>query len=190
VTKKWRDAIQRQKEAFDKRWAAEQAGAKPQAQSARRNEPWKLLGMGKTKYYEMLKAKKAAAAEKAAREPLRQPYSSLFSCPKQFAQGADAPIEPQPVSERDAPAGPPSPHCQAASLDQQEPDGLVIELPETYGAVLSESDLAWRRLQAVAAAVAKSDDPQSLHYLIVEATTALTRARAPEPSRWSAIWRP
>lgn len=40
MLKKQRDAIQRQKEAADKRWKREQAGAKPQAESERRRKPW------------------------------------------------------------------------------------------------------------------------------------------------------
>jgi hypothetical protein len=168
MTKRQRDAIQRQKEAFDKRWAREQAGAKPQAQSERRNKPWDLEGISESTYRRRKRAAKNAANDTMT--ALRQSYSSLFSSTDCCHPGADAPIEPQPDSERDAPAGPPSPHCQA-SFDQQEPDGLVIELPETYGAVLSQLDLARRRLQAVAAAVARSDDPGSLQHLIVAATS-------------------
>jgi hypothetical protein len=138
VTKKWRDAIQQQKESFDKRWRREQAGAAPQERSARRNKPWEAMGMGKTKYYALKKAA-AAATQNDACEPVRTSYSSISSRPKQFE---DAPSGPPSPAERDAPAPQRSPHCQASSFDQPEPESVVSEVSETYGAVFSGRDLA------------------------------------------------
>jgi hypothetical protein len=137
MSKKQRDAIQRQKEAADKRWKREQAGAKPQAESARQNKPWKLEGISESTYYR----RKKRAAENAANDAVTALRTS-YQAPSSF--------------------------------EQPEPESVVSEVPETYGAVLSRRDLenvARLRLQAVAAAVARSDDPGSLQHLIVAAAS-------------------
>jgi hypothetical protein len=51
-----------QKQAMDKAWVREKAGASPQSKSAARNKPWEAMGIGRTKYYALKKAEKATAA--------------------------------------------------------------------------------------------------------------------------------
>jgi hypothetical protein len=94
MSKKQRDAIQRQKEAADKRWKREQAGAKPQAESARRNKPWELDGVSESTCYRREKRDAENAANDAV-TALRTSYSSLSSSPECCHSETD-----------DAPAGP------------------------------------------------------------------------------------
>ena len=61
-----RKAIAAQKRAADKRWNREKAGAKPQAQSERRAQPWLALGICKRTY----QARKKAAAEMVQAAPV------------------------------------------------------------------------------------------------------------------------
>jgi hypothetical protein len=65
MAKKQRDAIQRQKEAADKRWKREQSGAKPHATSAAKTKPWSERGESRSTYYR----KQKAAAETAKNSP-------------------------------------------------------------------------------------------------------------------------
>jgi hypothetical protein len=128
MSKKERDAIQRQKEAADKRWKREQAGAKPHARSAAKTKPWLERGCSKSTYYRRQKA----AAENAKNSPCDHFGDHTLSV---F-------LTDNPVSG-DSPAGPPDPLCRApSSFDQPEPEGVVSELPASYGAVFSGRDLS------------------------------------------------
>jgi hypothetical protein len=49
--KRSRTALRRKKDAERKRASRAKAGVKPQAQSARRQQPWKQLGISRTSYY-------------------------------------------------------------------------------------------------------------------------------------------
>jgi hypothetical protein len=135
VSKAERAKIQRQKEAADKRWTRELAGARPQAKSERRNKPWELRGISESTYRSEKRAAKKAADD--AVTALGQSYSSLFSLTKCGHSTTEPPVDPRPpVSERDAPADPSTPsHCQASSFDQlQERETVVSEMPAVHAA--------------------------------------------------------
>jgi hypothetical protein len=142
MTKKQRDAIQRQKEAADKQWTREQAGAKPQSQSERRRKPWDLQGISESTYRRRKRTAKKAANN--AVTALRQSYSSLFSLtecghpetePPQPHLERQATAGPQPALERQAVADPQATPRQApSSFDQPEPEAIVSEAPAVHAA--------------------------------------------------------
>jgi hypothetical protein len=133
VSKAEREEIAAQKEAADKRWEREKAGAKPQSQSDRRNKPWEAMGISESTWRRRKRAAKKAANE--AVTAFRQPsssYSSSTDCghnPEAAPCGRLCAIDPEPRFERDAPAVPQSPPRQApSSLDQQQPEAIVSEV--------------------------------------------------------------
>jgi hypothetical protein len=170
MSKAARAKIQRQKEAADKRWKRAKAGAKPQAQSERRRKPWELRGISESTYRREKRAAKTAAND--AVTALRQSYSSLFSLTECGHPETESPADPR------APWTPS--HCQApSSLDQQEREAVVSEVPAVYAAEPAQRSAATRalecarlHLQEAVSTVMQSDDPASLQHLIVAATSA------------------
>jgi hypothetical protein len=163
VPKAERARLQRQKEAMDKAWQREQAGAKPQSKSAARTRPWIAMGIGKTKYYTLKKAEKAAAAatQNEVREPLRRrtllsshgqnssdgrgaPFGRLAAALRSAGEGLvpdDHLICSKVRPSADRPAVDPASHCQASSsFDQPETEGVVPEVPAGHGADISGRD--------------------------------------------------
>ena len=124
VPKAARAKIQRQKEAADKRWERELAGARPQAKSERRRKPWKLQGISESTYRRRKRAAKKAANDTVT--ALRQSYSSLSSLTERGH--TDTRNRPRSSPGCRSPASPRSPaHCQAASsIDPQELCGLIV----------------------------------------------------------------
>jgi hypothetical protein len=136
-----RAKIQRQKEAADKRWQREQAGAKPQAQSAARNKPWIARGMSRATYYRNKAAEKSAAQN----SPCDRfgDHNLFYFPPDKSVSGRGAPCGRLAAALRSAgdgliPAVDPTPPCQAPSFDRQQQEAIVSELPTAYGADLSE----------------------------------------------------
>jgi hypothetical protein len=205
MSKKERDAIQRQKEAADKRWQREQAGAKPQANSAAKTKPWLESGCSRSTYYRRQKA----ASENAKNSPCDHFGDHTLSIfPTDKSVSGDPPAGPcRGATDAGVEHGGEPSDFIAKPLRplQPEPESVVSEVPETFGAVLSGRDLATaplpfcfrvrqlcveggiaeaisqnvarRRLQAVASAVARSPDPQRWQHLIVAASGAWTRAK-------------
>lgn len=172
MSKSQRKAIAAQKEAADKRWKREKAGSKPRAQSAARKKPWEDKGISRTKYYELERAKKvAAAASNDAPGLVRRSYSSLISLPKQSTPETEPPTVPKTPTR-----------CQApSSFDQPEPEAVMSELPATCGAVLSGRDLEYAarlRLLEITGALVRSPDPERWQPLLIEATGAWARSKA------------
>src|SRR5882724_10837645 len=176
MTKKQRDAIQAQKETLDKRWGRELAGARPQAKSERRNKPWDLQGISESTYRRRKRAAKKAANDTVT--ALRQPCSSSFSLTECGHPTTQPLADPQIHLERLAPADPETPaHCRATSSpDHQEREAVVSELPAVDAAEVCP-ERARRQLQAVAAAVACSPDPERWQHLIVSACAVWARAK-------------
>jgi len=177
VPKAARAKIQAQKEAADKRWMREKAGAKPQAQSERRRKEWELQGISESTHRRRKRAAKKAANDTVT--ALRQSYSSLSSLTKSGHPDTRnrEPIH-KPSVETEAPASPRSPaHCRATSSpDHQEREAVVSELPAVNAAEVCP-ERARRQLQAVAAAVACSPDPERWQHLIVSACAVWARAK-------------
>jgi hypothetical protein len=130
VTKAERLRFAAQKQAMDKAWKREQAGATPQSKSAARNKPWDAMGIGRTKYYALLKAEKAAAAaaQNQVREPLRP--STLPCSHGQNSSRRGAPCGRSAAALRSAgeglPAVDPAPPCQAPSSHQRKPEATMV----------------------------------------------------------------
>jgi hypothetical protein len=151
-----------QKQAMDKAWKREQAGAKPQSKSAARNKPWEAMGIGRTKYYALIKAEKeaAAATQNQVRELLRPntlpcshgqnssgrgaPFGRLAAALRSAGEGLvpdDHLICSKVRPSADRPAVDPASHCQASSsFDQPETEGVVPEVPAGHGADISGRD--------------------------------------------------
>jgi len=179
MSKREREAIQRQKAAADKRWKREQAGAKPHARSAAKRKPWLELGCSRSTYY----ARQKAAAENAKNSELdcfgSHTLSSFSSTNESEVINLAGPC-PDTIDAEMEHGGEAS-DLIAEPLSQQERGDVVSEVLANYGADFSDEDMrvegARRRLHEVASAVAASPDPERWQHLIVAAAAAVTRAK-------------
>jgi hypothetical protein len=173
MSKKQRDAIQRQKEAADKRWKREQAGAKPHAASAAKTKPWLERGESRSTYYRKRKAEKAAA-ENAKNSPWDcvgdHTLPALLIDNSVSGDGTTGAATDHGVEASDFIAEPLRP-------SQQESESVVSEVPTAYGADFPAEERARLHLQDVTAAIALSPDPESLQPLLIAATVAWARAK-------------
>jgi hypothetical protein len=152
VPKKWRDAIQAQKEAHDKRRQREQAGAAPHAQSNERTCPWDVEKISRATWY-----RRKAAAANAENSPCDSfgdhTLSEVLMDKSVSGETRHRAGDHVPAH---APASRPAPPRRTpSSFDQQEPEGVVIEEPAFYGADLSgvEAERA-RRVERIQRALA------------------------------------
>jgi hypothetical protein len=141
MSKKQRDEIQAQKEAHDKRWQREQAGAAPHAQSNERTCPWDAEGISRATWYRQQAAKKAAA-ENAENSPCDSFGDHTLS---EVLMDKSVSGETRHSAGDHVPAHAPAsrlapPRRTPSSFDQQEPEGVVIEEPASYGAVFSGAE--------------------------------------------------
>lgn len=144
IPKKERDAIQRQKEAADRRWQREQAGAKPQAQSAAQLRPWLEWGISKATYY---RRKQKAAAENAKNGP-RDHFGdrTLSILPMDEPVSGDQPALPsREITDAEVEhRGETSPTTGKPLSHQQEPLSVVSAVAASCGAVLGSADASFR----------------------------------------------
>jgi hypothetical protein len=139
VSRKWRDAIQRQKEAADKRWAREQAGAKPQSRSAARNRPWEAMGICRATFYRRKKAAEKSATGNSKKDPCDCfgdhtlsvfPMDKSVSGERRHRAGGHVPAH--------APASRQALARQTPVSFDQEREDVVPEVPASYAADISE----------------------------------------------------
>jgi hypothetical protein len=121
---------------------------------------------------------KLARSNAQAAKRMRQ-YRALRKTPSSHLKGIDSVTEfsvtHHPLVSVDPPTGPRSPPRKAPSFDQPEPEGVVIELAASYGAVLSRRQQLQERarlcLNEVTGAMMRSDDPAIWQPLLIAATS-------------------
>jgi hypothetical protein len=137
MSKAGRAAISAQKQAADKRWSREQAGAKPHAKSARKAKPWETKGISRSAYY----ARQKRAAETAKNSSLDYfggHTLPTFPSPK-WSRPVVTELEPGAPAQAEVP---PQPTPWQASFDRQEPEEDRSSLVASCAAVLVSENFA------------------------------------------------